>query len=97
MNLTAESHVRVTRAGLNWMKLPPHVLNHFSKADFYNLIDDRKSTGNPEGKGGMTQGHCRRIKIIEQARTKRTSSHGEREQRTEGGKRKTGNGHRATE
>ena len=61
VNLTAESHVRATRAGLNWMKLPPHDLNHFSKADFYNFIDDRKSTGNPDGMGGMTQRHCRRI------------------------------------
>ena len=53
MNLTAESHVRATRAGLNWMKLPPHVLNHFSKADSYNLIDDQKSTVNAQGMGKM--------------------------------------------
>ena len=63
VNLTAESHVRATRAGLNWMKLPPHVLNHFSKADFYNLIDDRKSTVNPHGVVRMRQVliHCRSI------------------------------------
>ena len=63
MNLTAESHVRATRAGLNWMKLPPHVLNHFSKADLYNLINDRKSPLNPQRMGGLRQvlRHCRSI------------------------------------